>query len=228
MSSPGLKCPAEFTDEPNALWQMRLIGPRLSALDGYKLIATDYNKDFEEGNYAAPRLVCEALCRVYPADGQPTRHKVNVMDVAAGTGLVGQKMHDAGFLNLDALDPSKEMTGEAMKRDIYQKFVKDTIGLHETELAENTYDAVVCAGGFVEGHCPPEAFDEMIRICKPGGYIINSMRFEYLVTVPDYHRLERHMDDLEEAGRWRRVDRYVTDRYFFETKQGITHIYQKL
>ena len=61
-----------------------------------------------------------------------------------------------------------------------------------------------------------------------GGYIINSMRFEYLVTVPEYHRLERHMDHLEAAGRWRRVDRYVTDRYFFETKQGITYIYQKL
>ena len=63
---------------------------------------------------------------------------------------------------------------------------------------------------------------------RTGGYVINSMRFEYLVTVPEYHRLERHMDELQQAGRWRRVDRYVTDRYFFETKQGITYIYQKL
>lgn len=45
---------------------------------------------------------------------------------------------------------------------------QDTIGLHQTELPSNTYDAVVVAGGFVQGHCPPEAFDEMIRICKPG------------------------------------------------------------
>ena len=40
----GLKCPSEFADEPNALWQMRLIGPRMSAIEGYRLIAPEYNK----------------------------------------------------------------------------------------------------------------------------------------------------------------------------------------
>ncbi|XP_043213402.1 uncharacterized protein LOC122377436 [Amphibalanus amphitrite] len=222
-----LERPSEFANEPNALWQMRLIGPRLSPLEGYRLIATQYDKDFDPENYAAPRLVCEALCRVFPENGRLQRCELRVMDVAAGTGLVGHRIHEEGFRNIDALDPCREMIVEAEKRGVYQNFIHDTIGLHQTEVAESTYDAVVIAGGFVQGHCPPEALDEMIRICKPGGYVINSMRYEYLVTVPEYHRLDRHMDDLEDAGKWRRVDRYVTDHYFF-SKQGITYIYQKL
>ncbi|XP_037090210.1 uncharacterized protein LOC119110477 isoform X2 [Pollicipes pollicipes] len=197
-------------------------------LDSYKEHYTHYEADFAAGNYDAPRLVCEAVNRMYPKDGSVPRDELKVMDIAAGTGLVGQQLYDEGVRHLDAIDPSQEMMGVAMKRGIYGKYIEDTIGEHETQVKADTYDAVVVAGGFVQGHLPPEALDEMIRICKPGGYIINSMRFEYLVTVPEYHRLERHMDDLEEAGKWRRVDRRVTDRYFFDTKQGITYIYQKL
>jgi len=196
-------------------------------LESYKEHHTHYEADFAAGNYDAPRLVCEAVARMYPKDGPVPQGQLRLMDIAAGTGLVGQKLRQTGFSNLDALDPSTEMMNIAKKRGIYQHFYKDTIGEHQTEIASDTYDAVVIAGGFVQGHCPPEAFDEMIRICKPGGYVINSMRFEYLVTVPEYHRLERHMDLLESKGLWKRVDRYVTDRYFFETKQGITFIYQK-
>ena len=54
------------------------------------------------------------------------------------------------------------------------------------------------------------------------------MRFEYLVTVEEFHSLEPHMDRLEKLGLWRRVDRYVTDRFFQTVKQGITYIYQKV
>lgn len=61
-----------------------------------------------------------------------------------------------------------------------------------------------------------------------GGYIINTMRFEYLVTSPAYHYLEPHMDLLERQGYWKRVERTVFDGFFQTVKQGITHVYQKI
>jgi len=197
-------------------------------LESYKKPQTHYEPDCAAGNFAAPRLVCEAVVRLYPKDGPVPQDQLRIMDIAAGSGLSGQKLYDAGFHNLDALDPATDMMKAALKRGIYTKYYQDTIGYHQTELASNTSDAVVNSAGFAPGHCPPKALDEMIRICKPGGYVVNTMRLEYLVTMPEYHGLERHMDDLESKGLWRRVDRYVTDRYFYFIKQGVTYIYQKL
>ena len=38
------------------------------------------------------------------------------------------------------------------------------------------YDALTCAGGFAEAHLTPAAFWEMVKLTKPGGYIVNVMR----------------------------------------------------
>ena len=45
---------------------------------------------------------------------------------------------------------------------------QDVIGDHHIDVADNTYDAAVVAGAFVPGHLPLKAWDEMLRICKPG------------------------------------------------------------
>jgi len=61
-----------------------------------------------------------------------------------------------------------------------------------------------------------------------GGYVINSMRLEYLVTVPEYREMQAHMQKLEDAGLWRNIARIVTDRFYETYKQGFTTVFQKL
>ena len=39
----------------------------------------------------------------------------------------------------------------------------------------NTYDGVISTGVFVEGHVQMESLFELIRITKPGGYIVYSL-----------------------------------------------------
>ncbi|XP_037076426.1 methyltransferase-like protein 27 [Pollicipes pollicipes] len=197
-------------------------------LDQYESTADEYESYFLSNAYDAHRLAAAAVLRLFPKHGPVSRGDLSVMDVACGTGLVAQVLHDAGVVHLDALDASSKMIEISRARGVYRRLIQDTIGSHRIDVQDNTYDAVTVAGGFVQGHLPVTAFDEMIRICKPGGYIVNSMRFEYLVTVKEYHELEPHMDRLERAGLWRQVDRYVTDGYFQHVKQGITHVYQKL
>ncbi|XP_037075854.1 methyltransferase-like protein 27 [Pollicipes pollicipes] len=194
----------------------------------YNRTANVYDKTFTNDTYHAPRLAAEAVLRMCPADGPVPRSKLRVMDIAAGTGLVAQRLYDAGITHLDGLEPSSEMIALAKARGIYQRLIMDTIGDHKIDVEDDIYDVVVVAGGFVPGHCPVSSLDDMIRICKPGGYVVNTMRLEFLVMSDEYQQLESFMKRQEELGRWRRVERCVIDRYFEDAKQGVTFIYQKL
>ncbi len=49
----------------------------------------------------------------------------------------------------------------------------------------NSFDAVSGVGVLSPGQVPSSAFDEMIRVTKPGGYIIFTIRFEFYEN-PDY------------------------------------------
>ena len=57
-------------------------------------------------------------------------------------------------------------------------------------MRENTYDAVVSAGCFIQGHIKVEAVEELARITKPGGFVVITLR------DPDFH-----MDYMKVMGR---------------------------
>lgn len=90
------------------------------------------------------------------------------------------------------------------------------------------YDACVIVGSFGEGHIPTEGLRELIRLVKPGGYIINVMRKEYLDYVQDYvGRLEPLMERLEkEENVWSLVTQFEMD-YYFSNKVGKAFVHQK-
>ncbi|KAF0305749.1 Methyltransferase-like protein 27 [Amphibalanus amphitrite] len=153
----------------------------------YNRAASNYEQEFPVEVLGGPRFATEAVLDLFPDDGAIPRGQLNVLDVAAGTGLVGQRwcvnsenawssitiadfwqLYDAGIKNLDALEPSSEMIKIAQSRGIYQRIIEDMIGHHRIDVEDNTYDLVVVAGAFGPGHCPLTALDEMIRVCKPG------------------------------------------------------------
>ncbi|XP_043202257.1 methyltransferase-like protein 27 [Amphibalanus amphitrite] len=226
MSTSGVQ---DVAGEKELVHQLIHCGSFEEVLQQYDQTADTYEQYFVSNDFDAPRLVAEAVLRLYPADGVIARDQLQVMDLASGTGLVGQRLHDAGVRHIDGLDASSQMARIARSRGVYRHIFNEIVDESKPlDIKENTYDAVTISAGFVKGHLPLTALDEAIRICKPGGYVINSLRFEYLVTVAEFHQLEPHMDRLEQRGLWHRVDRYVTDRYFQGVKQGITYIYQKL
>ncbi|MBW2631776.1 MAG: hypothetical protein JRC90_08455 [Deltaproteobacteria bacterium] len=52
------------------------------------------------------------------------------------------------------------------------------------------------------GHAPASSFDELIRITRPGGYIVFSLR-------PDVYRdsgFKEKQDALESEGKWKPVE----------------------
>ncbi|KAI0228566.1 hypothetical protein LSAT2_020976 [Lamellibrachia satsuma] len=117
-----------------------------------------------------------------------------IVDVAAGTGLVGDEvsrmmnlfvrtvgggeqsdwlMSNAqlkmrGFTKMDALDVSDEMLSIARTKNIYGRIIHDYMDGHRTDIKDDTYDAMTIAGGMGDGLIPTRAMTELIRIVKPG------------------------------------------------------------
>ena len=131
--------------------------------------AKDYDKDLSEVfGWIAPKTASDYLAKYVEANS-------NVLDAGAGTGLVGLALAEHGFQNLTAMDLSKGMLKEARNKNVYKSFDQMTLGEH-LDYETNSFDAVITVGVMTLGHAGPESFDELIRITKPQGYIVFTIR----------------------------------------------------
>ena len=161
-------------------------------MDAYKDWAGDYEADtVGHFGYVAHLATANALYRVYK-----DKNGV-ILDAGCGTGLVGQALKELGFTKMDALDYSREMLDEAEKKGVYQKCVQADLS-KPLNFEDNAYDAIVCTGTFTYGHVDANAFNELIRITKPGGYICFTIREG---AYEDYGYRQR-MIDLEQKKAW--------------------------
>ena len=73
------------------------------------------------------------------------------------------------------MDLSEGMLKEARNKNVYKSFDQMTLGEH-LDYETNSFDAVITVGVMTLGHAGPESFDELIRITKPQGYIVFTIR----------------------------------------------------
>ena len=157
----------------------------------YDQWAGEYDSDLDqEFGWISPRMASEALSRYVPkAD--------SILDAGAGTGLVGEVLTEMGYSNLVAMDLSLGMLEEARRKEVYREYHKMTLGEH-LGFADGAFDAVIAVGVFTVGHAPANSFDELVRITKPSGYIVFSLR-------PDTYEaagFKQKQDELSSAGMW--------------------------
>ncbi len=161
----------------------------------YDQWAKTYEKDLDRdfGWYGPIRAV-ESAVKFVSKDAR-------ILDAGAGTGLVGALMAERGYQNLVAMDLSEGMLKEARKKNVYREFHQMVMG---QTLAFDTgaFDAVLSVGVLTVGHAPASSLDELVRVTRPGGYIIYTLR-------PDLFEeggfKEKHAE-LEAAGNWKIVD----------------------
>ena len=75
------------------------------------------------------------------------------------------------------------------------------------DFADDVFAAVTAVGVLTVGHAPPESFDELVRVTKPGGHLV------FTVTEPAYHEggFKEKQEALDADGRWKLVE--VTKPY---------------
>lgn len=171
-------------------------------MDAYRSWAGDYDSDLLGSfGYVAHIASARALDR---ALGNQTN--AVILDAGSGTGLVGEELKKLGYATMDALDYSREMLEESEKKGIYRKHIQADMS-KPLELADNSYDAVVCTGTFTYGHVDADAFDELVRVTKPGGVICFTIREG---AYKDYG-YRRRMVELEHRDAWELLSMYDTD-----------------
>ena len=161
----------------------------------YDQWAREYDSDLnEEFGWLGPQRAVDFFSRYVPRDAR-------VLDAGAGTGLVGKLLSEQGYGDLVAMDLSDGMLEEAKKKNAYRQFDQMAMGEplgYETD----SFDAVVSVGVLTVGHAPASSFDELVRITRPGGHIVFSLR-------PDVYRdsgFKEKQDVLEAAGKWKLVE----------------------
>ena len=158
----------------------------------YDQWAMQYDKDLdEEFAWNAPQTATDLFARHVPAG-------TKILDAGAGTGLVGECLAQLGYRDLYAIDLSLGMLEEARRKDLYKDLRQMTLG-EELGYDTGSFDATISVGVFTTGHAPAHAFDELVRITKPGGFIVFSLR----VDLYEEGGFKEYQAGLEQAGKWR-------------------------
>ena len=158
--------------------------------------ASDYDADLQALGFSAP-LAGAQLLATYVSERES-----KVLDAGAGTGMVGQEMSNRGFTRITALDMSPGMLASAREKGVYEDFVVGELGKplpFETDMFAGT----TCVGVLTFGHAKPDALDELIRVTRPGGPVIFSMRTDYYTEAG----FDVKQSALEAAGQWRLLER---------------------
>jgi ubiquinone/menaquinone biosynthesis C-methylase UbiE len=164
--------------------------------DRYDKWARDYDADLDEKfGWLGPRIAVKTFKRHVHEKG------ARILDAGAGTGLVGELLSKNHYLNLVAMDLSVSMLEEARKKNAYIEFHQMVMG-ESLGFETDSFDAVIALGVLTEGHAPASSLDELIRVTRPNGFILFSLRPDVYLE----NGFKEKQDSLEAEGKWRLVE----------------------
>lgn len=157
----------------------------------YDRVAGAYDSALLDGHaWCAPRIVAHVAAWLLPRDSR-------VLDAACGTGLVGDVLRELGFEALHGLDLSAGMLEVARAKGTYAATTLAALG-DPLPFADGAFDAFTVCGAFTPRHAPPASLAELVRVTRPGGYAIFTLRADD--PAPGF---DEAIAALTGAGRWR-------------------------
>ena len=157
--------------------------------------AEDYERNVASWGYTTPAVAAGLFGRYVKPEGGP------VLDAGAGTGITGEILALLGYKDIVGIDVSPKMLELARRKGAYRELREMELG-GQLDLPSDAFSAVVSTGVFTAGHAPPESFDDLIRVTKPGGHMIFSVRTD----VYEHSGFKEKQEALEREGRWQLVE----------------------
>jgi predicted TPR repeat methyltransferase len=156
--------------------------------------ADTYDAEMAVAGYRHPTICLALLSRHLPRGAAP------LLDAGAGTGLIGEWLSIMGYPHVEALDISEGMLARARAKGVYAGFHRLALG-GALPFANGHFAGIVSAGVFTTGHVGAEGLDELIRIVRPGGVIVLTVK----TTLWD-GGFATHVGSFEAGGRLERLE----------------------
>jgi SAM-dependent methyltransferase len=156
-----------------------------------KTYDADLDADF---GWVGPLVAVDVAVRYFPKTAR-------ILDAGAGTGMVGKLLFDRGYRDLVAMDLSQGMLEVARRKNAYTEFHQMVMG-ESLNFSTNSFDGVISVGVLTVGHAPASSLDELVRVTRPGGHVVFTLR-------PDVYEgsgFKEKQAALESEGRWRLVE----------------------
>jgi ubiquinone/menaquinone biosynthesis C-methylase UbiE len=170
----------------NAVFEARNAAELAARYDEW---ASSYEADMDD--HAGPPEAVETLTRYVSPDAR-------ILDAGCGTGLAGQLLAARGYRHIEGLDLSAGMLAEAARKGCYAALHRQVLG-EALDFPDAVFDAAIVVGVFARAHAPSSSLHELVRVTRPGGHIIFTLRPEFYLSTD----FKNTMTALAAAGRWR-------------------------
>ena len=164
--------------------------------EAYDAWSGKYEAHVTAFGYNIPAVAAGLFGKYVPTETTP------ILDAGAGTGMMGGILDALGYQGQVGIDISPGMLEKAGERNVYEELRRMVLG-EALDFPSDRFGACQSIGVFTEGHAPAAAFDELVRVLRPGGHII----FSILEDVSVQKGYGAKLEALEENGKWRLVER---------------------
>ena len=173
------------------------------AYDDY---AAAYDKEIEpDSTYPALRSCINTFLNILGGSDK----NIRIIDLGAGTGYAALELKKHGFTNIDGLDLSPEMLKKAKEKDAYRNYICKAVTEKRLDIPAGTYDVVLSVGAVTSGYIKSNAFDEILRLAKPGGYIIFTIRKD--VMEEEKYGFSAKFQQFIDGGKWQEVKKFLSE-----------------
>jgi SAM-dependent methyltransferase len=187
--------------------------------DGYDAWAAQYDADHVNFGLLLLAHFVGVFCRHVSPGTAP------ILDAGAGTGRLGESLSLHGYDDFVGIDLSPGMLEVAAGKPGYRETRVQRLG-DALDFDDDSFAAVASLGAFAPNLAGADAFDELIRVTRPGGLMVLSMRVGY-ETETGFDRRRR---ELEDAGHWHYldgIDDFVSHPEIDLSMRYAIHVYRK-
>lgn len=187
--------------------------------DGYDAWAAQYDADHVNFGLLLLAHFVGVFCRHVAPGTAP------ILDAGAGTGRLGETLFLHGYDDFVGIDLSPGMLEIAAAKPGYRETRVQRLG-DRLDFAGDSFAAVASLGVFAPNLAGAEAFDELLRVTRPGGMLVLSMRAGFESETG----FDRRRNDIEAASRWQRVDGiddFVSHPELDPSMRYAIHVYRK-
>lgn len=178
----------------------------------YDAWSRTYDAELDKPYRISPIKSALTLAKILPDK------EASILDVGAGTGMVGEALAELGYSKITAIDLSSEMLELARKKGVYQDLYQGAIEAPIAGCAANSFDGIIAVGVFTFGHASPEGLRNLNTHLKPGGYFVLTVR-------ADYHDNNKILQQVLSELPWSAIGR--EEFTIFETEAMYAMVFQK-